>query len=270
MLDQSKAKSNGAARKKRATESSSHSQDGSPKKSSKNTAGKAKEAKLWKCDECPAELSSKKLKLKHESEQHSNYIPFIEPAIHIHDEDDDYVDPHENLLTPMNGHDDDIVEEPEIDVNYSCSMEKPIQISGYDPLEDNDSNDSLLMPMNDVSSKWKCRICFESFRTRDHLRDHNHIHMAQKAHMRELTRREKQKKGHNAISERLVVWGGDILTKWQCQTCGTPFQKRDLLRAHRRTSCSKRRATMVGGETEVADQPSAIEERIDDNSTDDV
>lgn len=210
----------------------------------------------WKCDYCPVEFGTNKLKLKHEKDEHLDRISFHEPSILI--EDDDSAS--EALVSSVKAeaidnyqNDQYIDQEPEVDLGLYL-IGKHSQMNSFDPLEINSLNDSLLIPMNstnnssetgsanDVNSKWKCRICTESFRTRDLLREHNQLHMALKRPKPEVKKVEKVK-----VEKVQVKPPKDESNppKWQCKACMLIFDTRELLRIHRRSYVTKSETTGV-------------------------
>lgn len=253
--------------------------------------------KVWKCVHCSAEFRTKTLKLKHEGEQHPlevnnssnslmtpmNVYPPVskvritnEPSILIHDDDSDNDDSFFPNIAEVNidVDENEIVfadQEPEIDLGLYM-LQKHSQISGFDPLEVNNSNNSLLIPMHvypsaskdeiidDFNSKWKCRVCSEKFRTRDLLREHNHVHMVAKRNEKpspkpspkQLTK-IKVKKFDNVTdgtaSDKIQVVDDEVLqdpkSRWQCKTCSLFFETRELLRIHRRSYFAKSESTDV-------------------------
>lgn len=196
--------------------------------------------KVWQCDHCSSEFSTKKLKLKHETEHHSDN----EPTIMIYQNDDKPM--YDGSISPL----PNVMPEVDVDFDETVFHAEPemdfgiYSISNFDPLEVNDSDDSLLVPMdvkmpspklnyfNDTNNKWQCKACGEMFRTRDQLREHNQIHMAMKRLKKSATKKEQVKKVPAVMPGK---------AKWECQTCLLAFATRDLLRAHRRESCSTRR-----------------------------
>lgn len=231
---------------------------------------------IWKCSHCSAEFRSKKLKLNHEANQHANDSLF-ESTILIHDDDSDSddnilpnitevdVEVDENELNPLD-------QEPEMDLGLYL-MEKNSQISNFDPLDENNASDSLLVPMevyppsiefkisNDINNKWSCRICSKSFRTRDLLREHHRLHMAEKRHSKSSPKpspKNNQKPSPSKVLKRSSdIVGPSVekstesymakppISRWECQTCFLNFQTRDLLREHRRLRCGKDKSREV-------------------------
>lgn len=185
-----------------------------------------KESGKWKCAHCPAEFRMNKMKLKHEEEQHN--VALNEPLISINDSDDSF-------LPNISGVGDDEVqnefnlaeEEPEMDLGLYL-IDKHSEISNFDPLEISNYNNSLLVPIND-NFKWQCRVCPEKFRTRDLLREHNHLHAP----------RPKPK----PKPVKKIVEDADRISRWQCKTCKIKFGTRELLRIHRRTNCTSNEST---------------------------
>lgn len=279
--------------------------------------------KVWKCAHCSAGFRTKTLKLKHEGEQHPlevnnssnnsvmtpmNVYPPVskvrianEPSILIHDDDSDNDDAFFPNIAEVNIDVDDENEivfadqEPEMDLGLYM-LQKHSQISGFDPLEVNNSNNSLLIPMHvypsaskdeiidDFNSKWKCRVCSGKFRTRDLLREHNHVHMVEKRNVKpcpkpnpkpspkpspkQLTK-IKVKKFDNVTdgtaSDKKPVVDDEVVlqdpkSRWQCKTCSLFFETRELLRIHRRNYFAKSESTEV--KEELVEAPIKEEKQV--------
>lgn len=257
--------------------------------------------KGWKCDHCSATFRTKKLKLKHEGEQHhlevnnsgnSSMLPMKvyplasdvritdEPSILIHDDDSDNDGFFFPNITEVNVDIDEnefADQEPEMDLGLYM-LEKHNQINGFDPLEVNNSSSSLLIPMtvypsvlkneviDDFNSKWKCRVCKEKFRTRDLLREHNHLHMASKRSPipspKQVMKIEKINfmKNDNAdtASDKKPVVDKkpkDPNRRWQCKTCLLVFETRELLRIHRRNYYAKKETSEVKEDRSKNEKP---------------
>lgn len=200
---------------------------------------------LWKCNLCLSSFASRtqyrdhrrlhcsKLKLKHEEEEHN--VVLKEPAISIHDSDDSFLP---NISGVGDNEDQNefnlAKQEPEIDLGLYL-IEKHNEISSFDPLEVNDSNNSLLVPINDINFKWKCRVCSEKFRTRDLLREHNHLHSS------------RPKPKPKPVKKAVEAFVADRISRWQCKTCLSKFGTRELLRIHRRANCTSNEPTEANG-----------------------
>ncbi|KAG4066211.1 hypothetical protein HA402_000435 [Bradysia odoriphaga] len=214
----------------------------------------------WKCDYCPAEFGTNKLKLKHEGDEHlSDNMSFHEPAILIEDDDSaiSTVKTELDIDTDQNEF-PYIDQEPELDLGLYL-IEKHSQINSLDPLEINNFTDSLLMPLdaldttqnsletantNNDDSKWKCRLCTAGFRTRELLREHNHLHMASKRLKPVVTKVEKIKvEKVQKVSHVKPFTNEPNVPKWQCKTCMLSFETRELLRIHRRTYVARNEKT---------------------------
>lgn len=226
----------------------------------------------WKCVYCPAEFGTNELKLKHECDEHLDNTLFHEPAVLIEDNDSVVTsikkEPHIDSDTEQNEDfnssitsniDNDQSEfrydndcKPEVDLGLYL-IEKHSQITSLDPLDINSFNDSLLTPLSmatstpkyetfaNTNSKWKCRLCTESFRTRDLLRVHNQHHMALK-----LAKPPVEKvKAEKVEKVRIKIPPTDEfnIPKWQCKACMVIFDTRELLRIHRRASVGRNEKT---------------------------
>ncbi|XP_037045360.1 zinc finger protein 260-like [Bradysia coprophila] len=211
----------------------------------------------WKCNYCPAEFGTNTLKLKHEGDEHSSdNLSFHEPAILIEDNDSVI----STIKTELNIDTDEnefpyIDQEPEVDLGLYL-IEKHSQINSLDPLEINNFTDSLLMPLdetqnspetgnnNNANSKWKCRLCTAGFRTRELLREHNHLHMASRQQKPMVAKVEKIKvEKVPKVSHVKPFTNESNAPRWQCKTCMLSFDTRELLRIHRRTYVAKSEIT---------------------------
>ncbi|KAJ6640734.1 hypothetical protein Bhyg_05666, partial [Pseudolycoriella hygida] len=148
---------------------------------------------------------STKVETKNVKSEQTDVSSWSEPAIVIHDDDsgDEFIVPtitEVNVEINVDQTDFKLDAGPEPDLGLYLT-EKQTEICGFDPLDEDNSNDSLLVPMDmkrsprktytgDLNKKWTCRICSESFRTRDLLREHNHIHMAMKQNSKLLAKSE--------------------------------------------------------------------------------
>lgn len=248
----------------------------------------------WRCAQCPAAFRTKKLKSRHEAELHppavdvtnSKVKPTDESSIVIHDDDSDTDDLLFPTITEVNVEVDENAfgnQEPdELDLGLYM-LEKHNQISGFDPLDVNHSNSAALNPIvpilrvktaDDINNKWKCRTCSGRFRTRDLLREHNHMHMEEKRSQKLILKPipkpiqtstpkpiltsapkptttpaktiEKVKVVHdNASNKKPLVdkVTNNPTTRWQCKTCSQFYETRELLRIHRRTYFAKKESS---------------------------
>lgn len=228
--------------------------------------------KRWKCSHCSAQFRTKKLKLKHEGERHPTNS-LNEPSILIHDDDSDN-DSFPNITEVNVDFDQNEMkfadQEPEMDLGLYL-VQKHHQIGSFDPLEVNNASNLMLTSTNvgshstvkdldDINNKWKCRVCSQKFRTRDLLREHNHLHVGVKMVPKPTIKVEKPIKVEKVNVVIEVEKNPNENSRWQCQTCCLKFETRELMRVHRRTHSFKKKP--VGSEVKAVYVPKPVAEPV--------
>lgn len=105
-------------------------------------------------------------------------------------------------------------------VQNPCSQNNSLILAGNEQGEIIDNNEL---------SKWKCRVCLKTFKTRDFLRKHKQIHRNNKSKLDATFK--------HAESEQ---------DKWLCHLCLSPFATRNQLREHKQEHRNQKKADESG------------------------